>query len=318
MKKLILPLGICLSVFTYLEADSLFSGDMSAQDLQIPVVQKEGSMPESMHWEKISLKVTKPFSKRDKKALLHGHVHESSLKWDWGLRDGIKYNGIEEEWLIAGTYTHFHSKSYASLENEGWLIPTWQKEESSKAKEMGSSAASRWRLDVEIGDIEAGKTFKVREYLSIRPHVGIRAALMNQNFDINYEKFERGVLKEPAFWNNSLGFGGRGGVDTSFQFGKGVSFYGDGALSLLKTYHNIHESALDRNIGIAIAEFSLGLRYEKNFMNSLCLLTMKVGYEFNHFFNQQRWANWFSPLAQTMSYDKISFQGFSTGFRLDF
>lgn len=270
-------------------------------------------------WSGITPGLKRSRIRGDKKAVLHGHVQDPSLKWDWGFRREVKLDRSQEGWLVTGTYTHFHSKSYASLEKEGELFPLWHKVGSAKAPELGRSARSDWRLNVDIADVEVGKMFNLRKLFTVRPHLGMRGTLIVQKFNIAYEKFERGDLKGPAFSNNCLAIGTRGGVDTSWQFVKGFGVFGDSALSWLSGYHNLHERSLSAgNMGIFVIESSLGLHYEKSFMRSLCFLTIKAGYEFNHFFNQDRLATWFSSMTGEPSQEKISLQGLSWSFRLAF
>ena len=273
---------------------------------------------DTVNFEKFSFRVSKPFTSINKKAVLHGHVHEPGLKWNWGVREGVKYNRVEEKWLIAATYTHYHSRMYASLEESGVLTPIWSNHSHKTAAANGHSLASSWRLNVDLCDIEVGRSVFHTSFFTLRPHLGIRAAWMSQDYTIDYEQFPRGVLQEPSHWNHSLGTGLRGGLDTSFALGQSWAFFADGALSSLRSYHNLLENKLSSRLPVASIEYSLGLCYEKKWGRSMRHLTLKVGYEFNHFFNQSRWSRWFSPLADSFSPERLSFQGFSSGFRLDF
>jgi hypothetical protein len=301
----------------YSEEDSF---DFSFSQISlIPAVQKDKAMTEARVWSGIGSRLKGSRIRGDKKAILHGHVQDPSLKWDWGFRRGVKLDRSQEEWLITGTYTHFHSKSYASLEKGGELFPLWHRPESPKALELGRSTRSDWRLNVDIADFEVGKIFNLRKLFTLRPHVGMRGTLMVQKFNIDYEKFEKGDLKEPSVRNNCLAVGTRSGVDTSWQLGKGFGVFGDSALSWLSGYHNLNERSLvTSNMGIVVMESSLGLHYEKQFAKSLCFLTIKAGYEFNHFFNQERLATWFSSMTGESTQERISLQGLSWGFRLAF
>ncbi len=313
--------GACLLTSAFLTAyseEDSFEFSFSQISL-IPAIQKEKAMTEARVWSEISPGLKGSRIRGDKKAVLHGHVQDPSLKWNWGFRRGFKLDRSSEGWLITGTYTHFHSKSYASLEKGGELFPLWHKVESAKALELGRSTRSDWRLNVDIADVEVGRMFSLRKLFNMRPHLGMRGTLMVQKFNIAYEKFERGDLRGPAFSNNCLAVGTRGGVDTSWQLGKGFGVFGDSALSWLCGYHNLHERNLaTSNMGILVMESSLGLHYEKRFMKSLCFLTIKAGYELNHFFNQDRLAHWFSSMSGETSQEKISLQGLSWGFRLAF
>ena len=312
--------GVCLLtcfLTAYSEEDSF---DFSSSQIPlIPIVQKEKVMTESRTWKGIRPILRGSRIRGDKKAILHGHVQDPSLKWEWGFRRGFKLDHGGEESLFTGSYTHFHSKSYASLEKEGALFALWHKVESPRALELGRSTRSNWRLNVDIADLEMGKMFNLRKSFTVRPHVGMRGTLMIQRFNIAYEKFEQGTLNKLPASNNCLAVGTRGGIDTSWQMGKGFGVFGDSALSWLSGYRNLHErSEVASNMGIVVMESSLGLHYEKRFMKSLRVFTIKAGYEFNHFFNQDRLASWFSSMTGEASQERISLQGLSWGFRLAF
>ncbi len=313
--------GVCLfTCFSLLQAEESLFDFTSAQTSHLPAVQKEKTMRESKLFQGLNPRLKNSQIRGDRKAIVHGHVQESGLRtWEWGFRRSFKLNKAQEGWALNGTYTHFHSKSYASLEKGGQLFPLWHQVESPRAVELGRSSRSKWRLDVDMTDLEVGKSFTVQNFLSMRPHVGVRGALMYQKFNIAYERFERGTLREPLFWNNCVAVGTRGGIDTSWHLGKGFGIFGDGALSWLSGYHNLHEITIpSARMGIAVMESSLGLHYEKRFLKSICLFTVKAGYEFNHFFGQDRWASWFSSMTGEPSQERIALQGLSWSFRLEF
>src|SRR3989339_1215623 len=312
---------LCFAFFSLAEAEESIFDFSATAFFPFHQISKEKVMNESRVWKKGKSSLRKTLMRRDKNGLLHGHVHDSSLNWDWGLRNGIKCNDSDQEWLIAATYTHFHSKSFASLEKDRELLPTWHAFDSSEALELGRSDHSRWRLDIDMADLEVGKSFSLQNFLNVRPHLGVRTTWMYQKFEINYEKFDRGYLREPILWNNCLGIGTRGGVDTIWALGNHISFFGDGALSWLSGYTNIHERQLISSsanssekavpsIGIAMMEYSLGVQYESKIPKSIKSFNMKCGYEFNYFLNKNRWVNSFSPITNNLS-EKISLEGLS-------
>ncbi len=115
------------------------------------------------------------------------------------------------------------------------------------------------------------------------------------------------------FWNNCLGIGARTGFDSLWNLGDGLKVFGDGALSWLTGYHNIHQrqslvdigsSEVDirPNAAIAIAELSCGLQYDLRSFN------MRLGYELSYFLNKNRWADLFSSEGDD---GRISLQGLS-------
>lgn len=319
-------LWICLSFITFVQAEEVnFS---FAPVYSLPSLQKSFGAQDTRFWKGEKSALSKSLARRGRNAVLHGHVQDPSLQWDWGFRSGLKYDDPYSEWHITGTYTHFHSKPYASLQSEGELFPLWNELESPEGQELEKSSHSRWRLDVDIADMEVGKIFAVKRFINIRPHVGVRSTWMYQKFTIDYERYSKGFLKEPALWNNCLGLGTRGGVDTFWFLGKRFSFFSDGAISWLYGYHNIHERQSLVSLGtseptrpsidIAMLEASLGLQYERIFPRLKRSLTIKMGYEINYFVNRNHWVDWFSPMANNLSQERIALQGFSLGLHFGF
>lgn len=260
--------------------------------------------------------------------VLHGHVQDSSFEWDWGVRSGIKYDDPYAEWHLTATHTHFHSKPYAGLQSGREIVPLWHDLESPLGQELSKSSHSNWKLDVDIADLEFGRIFAVNHMMNVTPHAGIRTTWMYQKFTIDYDQFSKGFLDQPALGNNCLALGTRGGIDTLWSLGESFSFFGDGALSWLYGYHNIHgrqslvylgaSDVSSPGMHIAMLECSLGLQYGKKFLKSQRSLAVKMGYEINYFFNRNRWMNGFSPLESDLEQGKISLQGLSFGFRLDY
>lgn len=314
-------LGGCCTLVSGLWANELPWEVSAFSPAALPNFAKAGSFLEQPHWTGGKPSLKKFLARRDKDIILHGHVQEPSLNWEWGFRNGIKYKDAHDEWHLAATYTHFHSKSFASVQSEEGFFPVWQEIGSSQAIEQGQSPYSSWRLDVDIADVEMGKAFVLQKFLSLHPHLGVRTTWMYQKFAFDYED----LLKEPIFGSNCLGVGFRGGVDTSWRLGRGASFFGDGAISWLSGYHNIYrQGSLGEEFGkrpsvaIAMVECSFGLQYKKSFRNSLGAWTAKLGYELNYFFNRNKWVDWFNPIEPGVAQERLSLQGLSMGFRLDF
>jgi hypothetical protein len=195
---------------------------------------------------------------------------------------------------------------------------------------LQGSSSSSWRLDFEIADLEVGRSFALKEFLAIRPHVGLRSAWMYQRFEVDAENnASQGNAEIQPLWNNCLAFGTRSGMDTLWSLGKRIKLFGDGAVSWLSGYHNIHQrqsllqmkeslEEMRPSLGIALAEFSLGLQYEKRLDVQGSLFRLRLGYEFNYFFNQTQFMDWINPFSQGVSKQTLSLKGLTLGLHLDF
>lgn len=317
---------LCLAFSTFIHADE--TSFSFAPIYSLPSLQKSFGMQDLRFWKGTEGGLSKLLARRGVDDVLHGHVQDSSFEWDWGVRSGVKYDDPYAEWHLTATHTHFHSKPYAGSQNGREIVPLWHDLESPIGQELERSSHSSWKLDVDIADVEIGRIFAFKRFVNVTPHAGIRSTWMYQKLTIDYDQFSKGFLNQPALGNNCLALGARGGADSLWSLGKNLSFFGDGAISWLYGYHNIHERQSLVTLGgsipprprinISMLECSLGLQYAKQFPRSQSSLTVKMGYEINYFFNRNRWMNGFSPMEPSVDQEKISLQGLSLGFRLDF
>jgi hypothetical protein len=223
------------------------------------------------------------------------------------MRNGLKYDDPYAEWHLTATHTHFHSKSY-----DGESI-------------LDKLAQSPWKVDVDMTDLEFGKMFASTRFFHLTPHLGVRSTWMHQKISKNDAQ---NFLTQSPFGNNCLALGARGGMDTLCALGKNLSFFGDGAISWLYGYHNIHErnpfaslsptENFRPGMSMSMFECSAGLEYQKKFIASRRCISVKIGYEVNYFFDRNRWVNGVSDAQTVLEQNSISLQGLSLGFRFDF
>lgn len=284
----------------------------------------------------------KPLVKKEKQIaflyknmIKHGHVQDPELVWDWGFRTGVGVNTVVKNWNLIATYTKFHSKPFASMATpEGLVMPTWKESRIGKNEGAGPDGLVAWRLHLDLADVEVGKVFEPTNTVCLRPHIGVRAAWIYQKRKkVQITQDEVSHRSQPLFCsNNCVGLGCRTGLDSLWSVGKGLSLFTDGALSLLAGYYNIDQKKrpVQTNFqiedeenkatnGIATAEVSLGIQYEKA-LTSRKFFTVRMGYEVNYIFNQTRWMDWFSNSKGALSDagSGMSLQGITLGFRLDF
>lgn len=274
-----------------------------AEELETPSFASTWEMPrrELLFSEMPFLRESWRFEENN--SLVRGRVKDK-LKHGWGAREEIKYYVSDQNWNIAAHYSKIYSQSFESREQEGVLFPLWR---------QNLSRGPSWRLQIDDADFELGRDFTWMDIVDVRSHVGLRSLWMYQKFDMLDLSSANLVL-----WNNFFGIGAKSGIDTLWNLGDGMKFFGDGALSILGGYHNIHQQIQSAYLSnsIAIAEFSLGLEYEKIFANQV--LNIRVGYEHHYFFNKTRWMNWFSPVQFGNQTDPGALKGLTCSFRLEF
>jgi hypothetical protein len=164
-------------------------------------------------------------------------------------------------------------------------------------------AETRWKLDLEIIDLEVGKTFWLTRCLYVKPYLCIRAARINQRYRF---KIPRVLLDIPASGTLIFSYGGtlrntylaggpRIGFDSQWNLGCGFNIYLTAAGSWLygerqnrfRDFLFARERDTDRsNAHAAIADFSVGLGWSDLWYNETRRLTFRFGYEHHYFYQE--------------------------------
>lgn len=283
-------------------------------------------------------------------------------RWDVGVRVGVGYHFACECYDAAFYWTHFDTDAqghYDEPANEShWFTPAW----AGVAPALGGNtsgehpvdrASAHWKLRVNLFDLEIGRSFCVNSCLSLRPYIGVRGAVIDQRYDLEYheaEEFCQTHISSPVRDSFSLksdfkGAGIRIGSDIDYNLGCGISLFGDLAASLLwgetevKTQeaydHNTCEPTFngvtsmdqrDSECGArAITDAQLGVRWQQCCCSKV--ITLEFGWEHHFFFNKnnfEKFTNyaaddeyWTDRFPQTIHGD-LSLQGFFFSAKVEF
>jgi len=265
----------------------------------------------------------------------HGKIESPDSEWGFGYRIGLDYKIPEhDQWDVALRYTYFKGimGSRKSAPEGGALFPSWQFP--TGAFVYADKARASWGCNLNIADLELGRNCFAGKWLSIRPFLGVRGAVIQQKFHIDYEggtAVPPGDIDKISLSNNSWGVGLRLGFNSLWGLGKGFSFYFDGAGSLLSGNFKVHERehlniadvtrfSVSNNTTsvIPIAEIALGLQWDRYFSSDRFHFGMKLGWEMNYFFDQNRLIQFSSPGFFTQNNSDLGFMGLTLGFRFDF
>ncbi|NGX46194.1 MAG: hypothetical protein K940chlam2_01380 [Chlamydiae bacterium] len=168
-------------------------------------------------------------------------------KWGFGFKAGLTYNSTHDGWDIGVTWTWYQGRASSHIEAETddnhTLIPLWSAYQASNISILWArDIEAHWSMRLNLADVELGREFWVSKYLTLRPHVGIRFASIDQDYTL----WHKGGLwtlflnnGEVNMRNDFHGVGGRGGFNTIWKLGKGVSFFGNTALSLVYGRFNV-------------------------------------------------------------------------------
>ena len=272
----------------------------------------------------------------------NGRIHEPHFNWDWGVRVGLGYKLPYDQWDILVNYTYVHANAQGDVSKKnGAVFPEWEApftvalapDETLYAKK----AEACWDANVNIADFELGRSCFFGKWLSIRPFLGVRGLLINQEYHVQYKggtAVPTGDTDRVSMDNDFWGAGVRMGFDSLWGLGKGWGLYGDGAASLLSGHFDIFQKEKLKNADIKKvrisnhvdhviinAEIALGVQWDYLFSKDRYHVGMKFGWEFNVFFDQNRLIRFVGdsfPGAITNNDDNLSFQGLTLGFRFDF
>ncbi|NGX36414.1 MAG: hypothetical protein K1000chlam1_01260 [Candidatus Anoxychlamydiales bacterium] len=266
-----------------------------------------------------------------------------SDEWDWkpGFRAGFGFYGMQDQWQFAADWTYLRIKADSDVTNGGFgtllglflppigtLLPA--------LVEM-SHASARWSGNYNTMDIMIGKPYHVSRYFISNPMFGIRTGWIDQDYHVRYyiNNVERSVWLKNDFWGAGL----RGYYEGQFLLGSGWSIYGKAAFALLFSKFDISQES-DITIGNVIisreqqyktedsfysvqpnAELGMGISFSKYYHKNQYQVSLKVGYEFHHWWDQNQARKFFDqdPAANdTVSRGDLSFNGFMFGLHFEF
>lgn len=215
--------------------------------------------------------------------------HRPGNKWDPGFKLGIGYTSKGQDfWDVFFRWTWFHSKQNSSA--SGTLLPWWQP---SLTGATATTASADWTLRYNTLDLEVGRSYFISKTIGLRPTAGLRGAMINQNYKVNYTGTPVGATDFKAdtdFW----GIGVRVGADFQWHFTKSWAVTSSLAGALLygsfdvKEHVNLTSTKVDLSRVAPNLEASLGLQWDMFFSKDRCHCTVGLGYEFSEWFSQNQ------------------------------
>jgi hypothetical protein len=302
----------------------------------------------------------------DASRFTNAHFNYLSPRWDVGFRLGAGYNMVHDAWDVYADWTHFHNHLRKDTEADSETFPSqtltalwsaWDQNQTPNTINQAISASvaqSRYKLNLNLVDLELGRKLYVGQWLAIRPNIGLRGALIKQDFRMEYFQgvgttvFNQ-LVEVIHMKNDFRGLGLRGGMNTQWNMGGGWSFFGDGAFSIIYGAFDVDQHEQNGPIATtnpsnvildvennfhasrAIADLQVGIRWEHLFAESKNTVSVSLGWEQHIFWNQMEWMR-FNTLvngpntvqsvlpATTFSHDggDLSTQGVTLGVRFDF
>ncbi len=304
----------------------------------------------------------------DLSTIVDGEMQHLSFKWDWGFKVGLGYNFEHDGWDLYANWTWFRTHgrhSHGDEEGEDCdgdsvpstavLFPLYSDLGTTDDQLTASDAHATGHLRLNIVDLELGRAFYTSKWLTLRPHMGLRAAWIKQKHDFYYDGTNSdypvvdATNDVAAMKNNFWGLGVRGGLDSRWGIGCGFSFYGNLAISILYGRFSV---GINENIDVSgsceddvltgVTNFTDGLRCSRaatdlalGFMYEHCFqrgcapnksdvhMALSIAWEHHIFFNQNQLWRVTRPSSdhnQAFGHERgdLTFQGWTFSARFDF
>ncbi|MBA3957846.1 MAG: hypothetical protein H0X51_05575 [Parachlamydiaceae bacterium] len=249
---------------------------------------------------------------------INSRVKNVHPKYDVGFRLGLGYMLPCDCWGLAVNWMHFNTHASSHFDHNffnesdnAYFTPAHGATPFNLSEANGIDATeARWKLQLDVVDVELGRPICLSECITVRPHIGIRAGWIRQSYNIQNSVHviatdAEVVLQEIHLKSNYQGVGLRGGLDTQWDLGCGMSLYGNAAISVL--YGNFDVKSRDNWMLLpgstnffepeekddfcacrAVTDAGLGLRWKQNFCCDSVGLTLQVGWEHHFFFSQNQ------------------------------
>ncbi len=254
--------------------------------------------------------------------LIDAEYQNPKFKWDFGFKAGFTFNSTHDGWDIGAVWTWYRGSASnhveAEVDDNHTLIPLW-----SAYSFIGNvnliwarDIEAHWSFKLNLADVELGREFWASKYLTLRPHIGIRFASLNQSYTLRHKGGVWSFVNAANLLNNEVnlrndfcGVGARSGLNTIWNIGKGLSLFGNTAVSviygrfkvkhdewnmLLRVPHNttrLLETEDHFRASRAITDLTLGLQWSTPFGQSCQYgFALALAWEHHMFFDQnQMW-----------------------------
>ncbi len=261
-------------------------------------------------------------------SVIHARYARPQAHWELGFKVGIGYNTTFNGWDADLTWTHYQGRASEEVEadpsDNHTLLTLWSAyaDTCNHITTVASFAGAQWKLQLDLLDFELGREFWTGRYLTLRPFIGLRYGRIRQHYNIQYSggSYAGSITHRVCEFNPRYPFGDdyismsnvfkgtgvRSGLDTVWNIGRGVSFYGNLALSLLYgRFHmnqnedvvapvspfsttNILSSEDGFRASRAMTDLAVGIQYSTLFNDCQYGFTLALGWEHHLFFNQNQ------------------------------
>lgn len=284
-----------------------------------------------------------------------GRVKDVGSDWAPGFKVGLGLNLAHDGWDLYTQYTWLNSSnsnSTSAADGNG-LVSSFagigqQGGGAGATLIRAASASGKWSNHFNVIDLELGRNFYLSQFLTMRPHVGLKGTWQDTDYRFNFtarsdEQFQIDVQDANNITTlgpyrmhghtDVWGIGVRGGLDVSWYMTKSWSIYGKFAWTTMwANYYELSRKDTldfqDQNASKVVVnidnsnqysvkyvgEMELGLRWQTWFYDDNYHFSVQAGWE------QQVWLNWarFTVFEEQQVESDLAFHGLNLKFRFDF
>ena len=248
--------------------------------------------------------------------------------FDSGFRAGLGVHLPHDGWDLYVNYTRYTTEAEEGA--HGSFFPLMLYAATNNVLE----AHIEWNFKFQTADLEIGRVFYIGKTLILRPFFGVKGAWIDQNSHLRYAGgiIPAGQHDRIHLQNDFRGGGPLLGVQTRWDLGVGISFFGNGAAALVIGEFNNHQRQiqaggfvpinLNTNIRLMTSTLQLvtGLGWDRNLCNDRCHVGISAGFE-AQMWNSQNQIEQFTTPAQpyyVRNQGDLSLYGLTLRARVDF
>ena len=257
-----------------------------------------------------------------------------TIKFDWdsGLRVGLGYNMLHDQWDTQIAYTWFLTQ--ATDHGSGPIVSGFLAARLSLLEPFQTGKIT-FNLSYNMFDWDLGRSFLISKSLSLRPFIGAKAGWINQKIHArwttpNFNGLGFLYSASESVKNNFQGGGPKGGISGKWMLGNvdrhAFSLIGNVAGAFMWGHWKLQDEFTDvfltqtsipmkgRNFGAVMLQALMGLGWDFNFDQNRSHFALKVSYEF------QDWLNHFQVFTNDSGTDNLDLilQGLTLDLRFDF
>lgn len=263
----------------------------------------------------------------------NGRLKKIHPHWDSGVRAGVGCNFPKAGYDISLYWTWFATEASNSISSSsGTLFSIWGHPDAT-ATGSDTFAKGKWDLDLNVLDLEWGRSSWFGGHFSLRPFFGIRGLWIDQELKNTYRyATSPAIIGKWTIESDYRGAGLRFGADSRYTFPYGFAIYGMASGSLL--YGRFHTpSRLKENtftIGktknhfwqaVSSLQIGLGLSWDTHFYHDRLHIEFHAGWEANAWFRVNQMNHFMDGLSQGNFFKEnsdLTLQGLIAGGRFDF